>query len=109
MQLQLDRNGAPIQALGLAYKGARADVTTSGSSQRVGPFLPTTKVISMYAVEDVRVEVGDSTVVATSTSHFIPKGQYILISLTNQDGGVGSHLAVLQSTAAGKFYVSERA
>ena len=64
--------------------GGGQQLTSSGTSARSSAFSKTTRVITVYAEEDIFVEIGDSTVTANqSTSHYI-LGQFLMIYLLGQ-------------------------
>ena len=90
--------------------GGGQQLTASGSSVRSSAFSKTTRVITVYAEEDIFVEIGDSTVTANqSTSHYIPGTVPYDLSLgTDFDEREDRFLAVIQVSTGGTVYVSER-
>tara|TARA_Y100000114_G_scaffold151126_1_gene167411 strand:+ start:3135 stop:3497 length:363 start_codon:yes stop_codon:yes gene_type:complete len=98
----------PIPVLGYRA-GAAQTITTSGSSQRSTAFSKATSVISIFCTADCHIEVGDSTVTATTSSHFIPASNYIDLAV-KQDLNDESqkHIAVIQASSSGTFHISER-
>ena len=90
--------------------GGGQQLTASGTSVRSSAFSKTTRVITVYAEEDIFVEIGDSSVTANqSTSHYIPSGIPYDLSLgTDFDERELRFLAVIQVSTGGTVYVSER-
>ena len=103
-----DDSNDPIPVLG--YRpGAAQQITTSASSQRTTAFSQATSVISIFCTADCFIEVGDSTVVATTGAHFIPASVYIDLGIrADLSDRTERHLAVIQSTASGTLHISER-
>ena len=84
-------------------------LSSSASSVRNSTaFDADTRVVSVYASEDVYLKFGDSSVIATSSDHFFPAGVYYDIALGGDGTGHATHLAVLQVSAGGDVYVSEK-
>lgn len=103
-----DDSNDPIPVLGYRA-GAAQQITTSGVSQRSTSFSRATSVISIFCTADCRIEIGDSTVEATASSHFIPASNYIDLAV-KQDLNDESqkYIAVIQDTTSGTFHISER-
>lgn len=102
-----DKNSSPIPILSYTRGSGTHKITTSGTSARnATPFVTT--VVSIFATEDCYIEIGDNTVVATTSRHFIPKGIYLDIDLSDGNA-VGTYIAAIQSTAGGTLHISERA
>ena len=94
----------------LGYRaGAAQTITTSGTSQRSSSFSHATSVISIFCTADCHIEVGDSSVEASTSSHFIPASNYIDLAV-KQDLNDESqkHIAVIQATTSGTFHISKR-
>ena len=72
--------------------------TVSTSAVRLGPFSKDLQIITMYSNADVHFVTGNSTVAATTSSHFWPSGLYY-----DFNGFYGGH----QFTAdGGDHYIS---
>ncbi|MFZ2470192.1 MAG: hypothetical protein WAW54_17525 [Parvibaculum sedimenti] len=65
------------------------------ATSRVGPFTEGTRVISIWAINDVRFQTGDGTVVASATSHKLGAGERLTISLGGGDD-LHTHIAVIR-------------
>ena len=94
------------------WSGQREFKTTSGSSQRIT--LPTgSKILEITAVTDTYVNFGDvtvdaTTVIADDASRLLLAGvQVIPVPLDPATGLEYTHVAVIQSTAAGIFQVEQ--
>ena len=108
-KLPLDVNDNPIPALRLKDNGAHVISSGAASARNVTGFDADTRVVSVYATEPVYLNFGDSSVVASSGDHYFPAGLYYDISLGGDGTAHDTHLAVLQVSAAGSVYVSEKA
>ena len=107
-KLPTDNSGKPIPALRLKDDGAHS-ITSSGTSARNSTaFTAKTKVVSVFATEDVYLKFGDSSLTATTSDHFFPAGVYYDMALGEVDGTKDTHLAVLQVSTGGTVYVSEK-
>ena len=71
--LAKDDDSNPIQALGVRDDGAFKG-SPSGTSVRLGPFDADTKVIYIGASAAMNYKLGDSSVTAAATDHYIPAG-----------------------------------
>lgn len=101
-----DADGAALPVLRLRPGGAHK-VILSAASTRIG-FPTGTRVISVHSSVDCWIATGGETVVADETAHHLPVGAYLVLSLgDDRHGGAHTHLAAVQSDAAGKLYVSE--
>jgi hypothetical protein len=110
-QMPNDGQGRPIPALRLSPGKAHTVTTTATAAKNSTAFDGDTRVISIYATEDVFVEVGTSTVVATALSHFIPAGLYYDIALVDDDVSKvrDTHISCIRSSSDGTVYISEKA
>lgn len=106
--MQKDLDGNPIPALGLRDDAAH-QITSSGTSARNSTaFNAATRIIFIYATENIYIKFGDDTVTATTSDHFLPAGT--MFNLTIRGGKSGaqySHVAVLQVSSGGTVYISE--
>jgi len=103
-----DDSNDPIPVLGYRPSAAQ-QITTSGSSQRTTAFSSATSVVSIFCTADCHIEIGDDTVEASTSSHFIPASNYIDLAVkTDLNDTSQKYLAVIQSTTSGTFHVSER-
>lgn len=106
--LPTDLNDNPIPAIRLKDGGAHS-ITTSGTSARNSTaFDENTKVISLYATEDVYIKCGGASVTATTSDHFFPKGVYYDLAVAGEGTAQYTHIAVLQVSTAGTVYISEK-
>ena len=107
-KLPLDVNDNPIPALRL--KPGAAHVLSSGASsaRNSTAFDEETRVVSVYATEDVYLNFGDGSVTATSNDHFFPAGLYYDVALGGDGAPHYTHMAVLQVAGPGSIYISEK-
>ena len=108
--LPKDLDNNPIPALKLRDDGAHTIAVSASSNRNSVGFDSNTKVVSLYATDDVYVRFGDSSVAASSSDHFFPAGVYYDIAIS---GGAGKaaqdlYIAVLQVNGACTLYVSEK-
>lgn len=106
--LPTDADDNPIPAVRFKNGGAHAISSGISSVRNSSAFDGDTRVISLYATEDVYIRFGDSSVTASTSDHFFPKGTYYDISVGGGRTAQYSHIAVLQVSAAGTVYVSEK-
>ena len=102
-----DENNNAIPILPLKASGGQK-VTIAAASARSTAV--TTQAITLHANCNCYVEIGDSTVIAsTSTSHYLPELQTYDIA-TGIAFGVADtrHIAVIRDTADGILFISER-
>lgn len=103
-----DSKGNPIPVLSIKPSSGQK-ITTGAVSARNATALPsTTKVVSIYATQDAFIELGNSTVVATTSSFFLPRGVLLNVCINDGDDVAFTHIAAIQDTAAGSVYISER-
>lgn len=102
--MQKDGDGYPIPALRLRDDNAHSITVTSASARNTTAFESDTRVISVYATEDMYVRVGGSDVEATDQHHFIPKFIYLDVAIREED----THIAAIRSTVDGVLKVSEK-
>lgn len=104
-----DDANQPIPVLSFRPGGAQT-MTLSDSSTRSSSsaFAPSVRVISLFSDADCRFELGDDSVSASATSHFLPAGLYIDVSLgsDNVPSANARYLAVIGTS--GTLYISER-
>lgn len=107
-KLPLDSNDNPIPALRLKNAGAHIINSGASSSRNVTAFNQDTRVVSVYATQDVFLNFGGAGVTAAASDHFFPAGVYYDIALGGDGTGHYSHLAVLRASADGQVYISEK-
>jgi hypothetical protein len=90
-------------------RGQRVVFTTAPA--RSAEFSPSVRVVSIYATDSCFIELGNASVVANaSSSHFIPGGFYMDISLGSDNDARASakYISVVSENNEGTLYVSER-
>jgi hypothetical protein len=94
-RMPTDMGGNPIPALMLYDDKAHHLTAGETSSTNTVPFNDNTSVIALYVSGDdgIYIQFGDSTVTATSSSHFFPAGIYYNFALHEQI----THVAVLRA------------
>ena len=104
-----DDSNYPIPVLGYRLNGSQ-QLTLSASSTRSEAFSIATRVVSIYATVDSFFEVGNATVIANNlTSHFIPAGMYIDISLgADTNAALNAKYIAAITQNEGMLYISER-
>lgn len=106
--LPQDFDNNVIPALRLRASGAHS-ITASGSSARNSTaFDADTRVIGVYATVPVYINFGNSSVTATSSTHYFPAGIYYDFAIGGGQTGHYTHLAVLQVSSGGTVYISEK-
>lgn len=105
--LPRDDDNQPIPVLRPKYEGAAHLSAGQVSVRTAGPFDPTTRVIRLYATGSVTFQTGDSGVVATAVSHYLPAGTIDFVSLGNAKQRRHTHLAILAVDGNADVYISE--
>jgi len=102
-----DENNNAIPILPLKPGGGQK-VTIAAASARSTAVA--TQAVTLHANCNCFVEIGDSTVIAsTSTSHYLPELQTYDIGTGIAFGAADTrHVAVIRDTADGVLYISER-
>lgn len=103
-----DDGNAAIPVLGFRPQGSQ-HIAIGVTSTLSTAFAAHVRVISIYADTDCYFEVGDALIVANaSTSHFLPAGLYLDISLGSSlvSSDNAKHLAVIGTS--GTLHISER-
>lgn len=107
-KLPLDANDNPIPALRLKDSGAHSITTNATSAVNATAFDEKTRVISLYATQDVYLTFGDASAVATTSDHFFPAGLYYDIAIGGDSTAHDTHVAALRTSADGTLYISEK-
>lgn len=108
--LPTDSNDHIIPVLRLKPSGAHAISATTGSSAKNSTaFASDTKVVSIYAAEDMYIKFGDASVTATSSDHFFPAGVYYDFAIGGEHVVHTPYMAALAVSTNGAIYISERA
>lgn len=104
-----DESNYPIPVLNYKQNGGQK-ITVGAASTRSTPVGRSTRVISAYSTVDCFFEIGAASVVAnTTTSHFLPAGIYIDISLgSDNDSALNYKYIAVISEGEGTLYISER-
>lgn len=106
--LPTDADNNPIPAVRFKNGGAHALASGAGSVRNDTAFDGATRVVSLYATEDVYINFGDSNVTASASDHFFPKNTYYDVAIGGDRTVQSTHIAALQVSAAGTLYVSEK-
>ena len=107
-KLPLDVNDNPIPALRLKNGGAHVINSGASSTRNSTAFEDGTRVVSVYASEPVYINFGDSSVTASTSDHYFPAGLYYDVALGGDGTPHATQIAVLQVSAGGSVYVSEK-
>ena len=102
-----DDNNNPIPILPLKASGGQKVSIAAASARSTAV---TTQAVTLHANCNCYVEVGDSTVTAsTSTSHYLPELQTYDIATGILFGTADTrHIEVIRDTADGIIFISER-
>ena len=102
-----DDNNNPIPILPLKASGGQKVSIAAASARSTAV---TTQAVTLHATANCFVEIGDSTVTAsTSTSHYLPELQTYDISTGILFGTSDTvYVAVIRDTADGVLFISER-
>lgn len=106
-----DDSNYPIPLLSFRPHSAQHISFTAGSATLSATFSPSVRVISLFCTEDCYIELGDASIQADSTtSHFIPTGIYLDISLGSETDARQNYkyLSVIGASTSGVLHISER-
>ena len=103
-----DLNDNPIPALRLKSGAAHQISVSATSARNATAFEDDTRIISLYADVPIYIAFGDSSVTATTSDHYFPQGVYYDLSIGGDHARHYTHMAVLQVSAAGTIYISEK-
>lgn len=106
--LPKDADNQVIPAVRLKEGGAHNIASSAVSARNSTAFAAGTRIISLFATEDVYIKFGDDTVSATSADHYFPKGIYYDIAIGGDKVPHYTHMAVLQVSTGGTVYISEK-
>ncbi len=107
-KLPLDSNDNPIPALRFKNGAAHVINFSASSARNVSAFSDETRVISIYATQNMYVRFGDDAVSADSGDHFFPAGQYYDVAIGGDGAGHHTHIAAIRVDTDGVLYVSEK-
>ena len=102
-----DENNNAIPILPLKASGGQSVAVAAASARSTAV---STQAVTLHATSNCFVEIGDATVIAsTSTSHYLPELQTYDIGTGIAFGAADTrHVAVIRDTADGVLYISER-
>ncbi|MCB9990339.1 MAG: hypothetical protein H6867_03035 [Rhodospirillales bacterium] len=106
--LPTDVNDNPIPAVRFKDGAAHAITTSGTSAKNSTAFADGTRIISIFATEDVYIKFGGSSATATTSDHFFPKNIYYDVAIGGDATKQYTHIAALQVSTAGTLYVSEK-
>lgn len=107
--LPRDSDNTPIPALRLNPNGAHAlSPTTTTPARNTTAFDADTRVISVYATNDIYIKFGDNAVDATINDHFFPKGLYYDFAIGGDKTVQTQYISVLAVNADCSVYISEK-
>jgi hypothetical protein len=107
--LPKDDDNNPIPALRLKDGKAHKITATFVASKNSIPFDASTKVVSVFATEDIFIEFGDPSIVATTNSHFFPSGVYYDFAINTNKNAIDRYISIVQAgESSGYVYISEK-
>lgn len=106
--LPQDADSNTIPALRLRPGGAHAITAGATSARNTTAFNGETRVISVFATVPVYINFGNASITATNTAHYFPANVYYDFAIGGGPTAQYTHLAVLQVSAGGSVYISEK-
>ncbi len=106
--LPQDLNDNPIPALRMKPDSAHKITIGITSTRNSNAFDADTQIISLYSDVPAYIAFGDSSVIATTSDHYLPAGLYYDVSIGGDHSAHYTHIAVLQASGAGTLYISEK-
>lgn len=109
-KLPTDINNEPIQALRLKTTGGAHTIaaTTSASTRNAAAFDNATRIVSLYATQNMYIRFGDNASAATSGDHFFPAGTYYDFAIGAEGERQYTYLAARAVSTNGTVYISEK-
>lgn len=107
--LPVDQNNHMIPAMRLRKNGAHSITADDTSVTNEIPFAATTRIVSLYATDDVFIEFGGEDVEADEDSHFFPGGVYYDVAIGGGNVAHCTHVAALGVNGECILYISEKA
>lgn len=109
-EMPQDFNGRTIPVLSLKNGGAHAISLTTATARNTTAMAPSVDnarkgniVVALFSDVDCFINMGDNTVEAALTDHFIPAGIYINLSLLDTQ----THIAAIVASGTGTLHISE--
>ena len=106
--LPVDTDNNPIQVLRLRPGYAQNISVTATSARNTTAFDAATRVIGLYATVPVFVRLGNSSVTAAATDHYIPADTYMDVSVAGNEKQTYNYIAAVRASSDGTLYVSEK-
>lgn len=104
-----DADGVALQALRpLLTAGSHQIIVTSTTARNSIAFGSASSALSLWALQDMFVRFGDSTVTATTSDHFIPKEMWLTFSLGGDLLTAATHIAAIRDITDGTLHISEQ-
>lgn len=80
----------------------------ASSSRNSTAFDPRTRVVSIFATDNVFLRFGDSSVTASTSDHFFPAGIYYDVAISNVKTTHYDYIAIRGAGTSGTVYLSEK-
>ena len=106
--LPTDTNNNPIPVLRMRPGLAQTIAVTSTSARNATALDAATRVIGLYATVPMFVRLGNSSVTATTSDHYLPADTYMDISVAGSNTQSYTHIAAIRASSDGTLYVSEK-
>ena len=107
--LPIDSNSNPIPVLSILPDGGQKVAVTAASARNATNFQTETRVVSLYATEDMYIQFGNATVTSNvNTAFFLAKGVYKDFAVNDRDELKFLRVAAIRATVDGTLYVHER-
>jgi hypothetical protein len=101
-----DNNTIPVLSL---RPGASQNVAVTASSARSATAFNTdTRVIGLYATVPMFIRLGDNTVTATTSDHYLPADTYMDVSVAANEKQKYTAIAAIRNSSDGTLYISEK-
>ena len=103
-----DANDHAIPVMRLKPDGAHTIAASANSTKNTIAFGADTRVVSVYAAQDVYIAFGDASVTANTSDHFFPAGVYYDIAIGGGHTVHTPYIAVRAASGDGAVYISEK-
>lgn len=106
--LPTDTNNNPIPVLRPRPGYAQSVAVTATSARNATAFDAITRVIGIYSTVPIFVRLGNSSVTATTSDHYLPADTYMDISIASSSVQSYAYIAAIRSSSDGTLYISEK-
>ncbi len=106
--LPTDTNNNPIPVLRPRPGFAQTVAVTAAAARNTNAFDTATRVIGVYATVPMFIRLGNNTVTATTSDHYLPADTYMDIAVAGSATQTYGYIAAIRASSDGTLYISEK-